>query len=96
MGCSSSNQMEVLVFMGSLRKNSNNKGLIEALINSPEFKELGISVHTPNLEAIPFFNEDYDKEKSNDFKFIVFRNSRNCCGIEKIMWKSSPFDFCHS
>ena len=38
MDCANSNQMEVLVFIGSLRKNSNNKGLVEALINSPEFK----------------------------------------------------------
>jgi len=35
MGCSTSNEIEVLVFIGSLRKNSNNRGLVEALINAP-------------------------------------------------------------
>ncbi len=35
MGCSTSNSMDVLVFVGSLRKNSSNRGLIESLTNSP-------------------------------------------------------------
>jgi hypothetical protein len=35
MGCGSSNNLDVLVFIGSLRKNSNNRGLVEALINAP-------------------------------------------------------------
>lgn len=65
MGCTSSNELEILVFVGSIRKNSNNRGLVEALVNAEEFKALGIQVHTPDLSEIPFFNEDYEKEKSN-------------------------------
>ena len=61
MGPSISNELEVLVFNGSLRKNSNNKGLVEALVNAPEFKALGIRFHTPDLGEIPFFNEDLEK-----------------------------------
>ncbi len=56
MGCSTSNELDVLVLIGSLRKASNNKGLIEGLINSREFKDFGINVHVPNLGDIPFFN----------------------------------------
>jgi len=53
-----------LVFVGSVRKNSNNRGLVEALTQAEEFKSLGIQVHTPDLSEIPFFNEDLEKEKS--------------------------------
>jgi NAD(P)H-dependent FMN reductase len=56
MGCSASNELEVLVFIGSVRKSSNNRGLVESLIHSEEFKALGIRVHTPDLSEIPFFN----------------------------------------
>ena len=56
MGCNTSNELEILVLIGSVRKNSNNRGLVESLTHSEEFKALGIQVHAPDLSEIPFFN----------------------------------------
>jgi NAD(P)H-dependent FMN reductase len=61
MGCNTSNELEILVLIGSVRKNSNNRGLVESLTHSEEFKALGIQVHAPDLSEIPFFNEDLEK-----------------------------------
>jgi hypothetical protein len=45
-------------FFKRVRKNSNNRGLLDFLKHSEEFKTLKIHVSTPDLTKIPFFNED--------------------------------------
>ena len=94
MGCGSSNELEVLVFVGSLRKQSHNRGLIDSLINAPEFKDLGIKVHTPDLGEIPFFNEDLEKEKSNSYSILEIPSSvvslRKLCAKSQLLLFITP------
>ncbi len=52
-------QIKVLAFAGSLRKGSYNKSLIRAAVElAPE----GISIEIFDLEGIPTFNQDYEKD----------------------------------
>lgn len=63
MGHTSSSNLNVLVLVGSLRRQSYNRGLVNYLLENQEFKTSGIKAHVPNLSQIPFYNQDYEDDK---------------------------------
>jgi chromate reductase len=63
--------MKVLGFAGSLRKGSYNKGLLRAAL---ELAPIGMDLETFDLESIPPFNEDFEKDpppRVKEFKAAI-------------------------